>query len=488
MLKSIKMCINNEKYAFPEELKEVFLESDGLNFKYGPPVSAEEIWDYMTKEAPRRYPYFFDTSEYAAGPWRLPDYVESCWILKCHYIRFSDRKRFTQNKKNGIPMVFIHGGQNIDPYAIAHAVPIRPMSLFHFGTMNEEHDGESFQEWSRRISIFLEEGKRELCSEACNMVSPHQCIKRGDAPIDIIAPVFSVRCSDMAYLTESHRSSKTKTPIVIVDYPVNSQPDQEWAIKYLASELRRLVAEIKKVGGKEPSEDECRETLRLLNRGRKVVRNFVETWRGTNLVPGYSNDFFWIIRLCAEYFGDPVAGVQVIEEAYKETKERVEKGIKGIEIAEDPVRLYILGSCFTPQCDNIDRAGGAIVGMDDYWNRAVVDVEEEGDPYQNMAKAMLSFPVERPTLERARWTVEDILKSRADGVIYPYQWGCQFQSAASLMMTDIIKKETGLPVLSLQMDQLTRATTTEQVESRIISFIEMLSIKKGTFYNISSKS
>lgn len=480
MLTSVRMSVRNGIMAYPEELKEVFLESGGLDFKYWRYVSAEEIWDFMTKEAPRKYPYHFSTSQYGNLLYQLPDYVESCWNIKLHYMRFTYRQRFMENLKNGIPLVFIHGGQNIDPYVMASSVPLRPMSVFFSGATKSESEGRDFRDWGWETAVYLEEGRREVSSEACNMAAPHQCIKRGDSSVALIAPLFSTRCSDMAYLAESHRSTRRKrTPVLIVDYPVNAQLDQEWAIDYLAKNLRRLVQGIKAVGGKEPTDEECRATLRLLNRGRRAIRNFVEVWRNATLIPGYSNDFTWPIRLCAEYFGDPVAGVQIAEEAYAETKERVEKGIKGAEIAEDPVRLYILGSCFTAQYDNADRLGAAVVGMDDYYNRVVSDIEEEGDPYRNMALAMLSFPIERPTIERARWIVEDVIKSRADGVIHLYQWGCQYQSAAAHMIADIIKKETGLPALSLQTEQLARPTTTEQVESRIISFVEMLRAKRG---------
>lgn len=472
MLNSVKMPVRNGVVNFPEEVKQQFLESGGLNFMNYRNVSAEEIWDFMTDEAPRRFPYFYNPSLYAQTFFRFPDYLECLYTIKFYYMILSFKDRYEEAKRRGTPIVFIQGGQNVEPYYAAGAIPARPFSLISWGMAKE---GITFRELSLRNQNNLENARRDISPESCHMISAHQWIKSGFAPVDLVAPCICLRCSDMAYLTETHRSSERKTPIFLVDYPIDSQPNQEWTVEYLARSLHRLVEKIAEVGGKVPANEEFQAMIKMANRIRRVLRDYVETWRGAEQVPSYCDDYAWLIRLSGEFFGDPIAASQIIQDAYIEIKERVDKGIRGTEIVKDPVRLFVCGSCYVPHTFRIEKAGGAVVGYDDFWNRVLVDVEEEGDPYKNMAKAMLSFPYERPTIDRAHWEIEQIIKSRADGVILAHQWGCNVQSAVSRMMGEIIKKETGIPVLYLELDSLTKSEGMEQSESRIESFIEMLS-------------
>jgi len=478
MLKSVKMVTHNGTVSFPEEIKEAFLETGGLDFRLRPYASAEEIWDFMTREAPVRFPYYYTSSPYTAAVYKFPDYVECLWTLKFHYMLMSYRDRFLAAHEKGIPIVFIQGGQGMEPYHAARCIALRPFSVMLWGGSVSAKEGISLREKAVSDMQIEEQGRREISPESCHLINGHQWIKQGFVPVSLIAPYLCTRCSDTPYLAESHRSSDRKTPVLMVDFPVNSQPDQDWPVEYIAESLHRLVDKLAEAGGRKPTDEELRQSIKLMNQGRKYVRDYVEVWRSAPLIPSYSNDFGWLSRFSGEYFGEPEAGVQLARQAYAEVKERIDRGIKGIEVSEDPVRLFICGSCYTPQADRIDRAGGAVVGYDDFWNRATIDVSEEGDPYVNLARAMLAWPYERPTVERARWTVEQIIKSRANGLIFAYHWGCQLQSAVSRMIAEIVKKETGIPILYLELDQLGKTQTVEQSENRIESFIEMLSVNK----------
>ncbi|MNC59915.1 2-hydroxyglutaryl-CoA dehydratase, D-component [compost metagenome] len=89
-----------------------------------------------------------------------------------------------------------------------------------------------------------------------------------------------------------------------------------------------------------------------------------------------------------------------------------------------------------------------------------------------MSRAILSYPYEQPLKERARWTVEQIRKSRADGVLFLYNWGCNTQSAIARALVDEIKKETGLPTLIIEHEF--GGSQSEQLLNRINAFIEMI--------------
>jgi benzoyl-CoA reductase/2-hydroxyglutaryl-CoA dehydratase subunit BcrC/BadD/HgdB len=122
----------------------------------------------------------------------------------------------------------------------------------------------------------------------------------------------------------------------------------------------------------------------------------------------------------------------------------------------------------------LEKTGAIVAGHDDPWNCTTVQIEEDGDPYYNIAKSILSLPYEQPIEKRAEWTIELIRKSRADGVIFMYNWGCSYQSAVARMITDIIKEKSGIPTAIIEVGELGRVKGTEQSKNRIESFVEML--------------
>jgi benzoyl-CoA reductase/2-hydroxyglutaryl-CoA dehydratase subunit BcrC/BadD/HgdB len=173
-----------------------------------------------------------------------------------------------------------------------------------------------------------------------------------------------------------------------------------------------------------------------------------------------------------EMHGDPEASLSLLKEARRYIEDRVKRKVKGVGVHDKPARLFVCGSCVFPNEYRTEAAGGIIVGNDNHWSDITTFVEEEGDPYYNLSKAILSYPYEQPIEERARWTVEQIKKSRADGVLFLYNWGCNTQSAIARMLVDEIKKQTGLPTLIIEHEM--RGTQTEQLQNRINAFVEMV--------------
>ncbi len=476
MRKSVKMLSKNGLMAYPPEIKEDFLATGGLDFKYNRPVSAEEIWEFLTVEAPQRFPMAFvdDPNVYLIKP---SPYVEFLWTLKYRYCMLTSKDRTANARERGIPVVFVQGGQTQDPYYAAGAIATRPyVAITLRGGMA---DGLTYQQRTVRDKKLMEEGRKLISPEACNgMIVSYHLIKSGLAPTDLVAPYLALRCSDIAYCVEAHRATERNTPTFLVDFPVDYQPGQDWKIEYVAEDLRRLVKEIVKVGGTEPTDEEMRQQIKQLNYARRVGRECTETWMTAKYVPSYGFDYRFLIALANDLLGDPVAATQILEQARKEIKERAENGIKGIEVDEDPVRLFICGSCYTPNTYRMEACGGAAVGYDDQYNRLLGEVEETGDPYWNMAKAALSWPYERSTEDRAKWTASAARMARCDGIVFAANWGCQYQSAVARMIGEIVKKEAGIPALTLEVDTLTLFEQLEQSENRTEAFIEMLAARR----------
>lgn len=471
MLASIKMSLIKGTMNYPEEAREAFLECGGLTFKDGSSISASDIWEYMTKEAPRKFPFAYSDNPNSLN--RPSAYLEFLWSIKYRYLLLSFQDRIWEAKKNGAPVVFVQGGQTLEPYYAANSIPLRPYFISLWA--QNQRLGETERERAISGMKTLEMGRREVSIEACHQVGSHAAIKNGTTPVDLIAPYLCLRCSDMPYLVETHRGTERNTPTFLVDFPVNHQLDNVWAVGYMAKNLRHLVQKIVEMGGKQITDDDLRAQIKLQNRARQIARDIVYMWWNADAIPSYSCEIRNIITLANDFCGDPVAGIQVLEEAYLEIKERVDNGIKGIEMADKPIRLFLCGSCVTPSTHHIDRVGGTVIGWDDWWNRLLVNVQETGeDPYTNLARAILLFPYELPTHERALWTAVQAKDSRSNGLVFAFNWGCNNQSAVARAVCDVVKQELGIPTMVLEMGELGRSEQLEQSSNRIESFIEMI--------------
>ncbi|MCZ7382535.1 MAG: 2-hydroxyacyl-CoA dehydratase family protein [Candidatus Methanoperedens sp.] len=463
------MSESGELFKYPEELEPVFTETDGLEFRDGQQVSAAEIWKFMTKEAPTRFPYAFNKSTHFIG--RISSDVNFLSGIKRSYLSLTMRDRLLDAHKKGIPVVLVQGGQTVEPYYAAGGIPLRPGFVMNWARTMVE--GLNLRESDLRGMSILEEGRKAVTIEACNQIAAHAAVQESIVPVDFVAPYLCLRCSDMAYLVESHRHGKRKVPTYLVDYPVDHHPSA-WRKKYLKEELETLTGKIGKLSNKKVTDEELRAEIKRENKARKLVQDCYKIWWSAKVPPTNSVDHSSIVPFGVDGCGDYSASTKVLEETRNELKERVKHGIKGDGLKDNPVRLYICGSCVGPNPVLVDRAGGVVVGKDDFWSEASTDVKETGDPYENLAEAILSFPYELSTEDRAEWTAEQVKKSRADGLIFMFNWGCNYQTAVARMMSDIIKEKTGVPTTYIEVGELGRMEALEQSHNRVEAFIEML--------------
>ena len=79
-----------------------------------------------------------------------------------------------------------------------------------------------------------------------------------------------------------------------------------------------------------------------------------------------------------------------------------------------------------PRLSHIDKQGR--ITMVDVGAKATTQREAIARGSITMSKAALALPYEQSIKDRARWTVDEIRRSRADGVVFLYKWGCNTQS------------------------------------------------------------
>jgi len=261
----------------------------------------------------------------------------------------------------------------------------------------------------------------------------------------------------------------------LVDVPVNEQQSKEWAVDYTARNLRTLVGQIADISGKKVTDADLWKEYRIHNEKRQLARELAKIWWDAPQPPTNSQDRGAFTGLGNESHGDPVAAKQILEEVLLEVKARVARGEGGFGISENPVRLFILGSCVGPNVKNTDYNGAIVAGKDDGWSEIYYDVPESGDdPYKALARTILNYPYELPTEKRARWTAEQIRAARADGVIFMHQWGCNYQSSISRLVVDVVTEELGIPGAVLERSFNENPTGQEQFNTRMETFIEIV--------------
>ncbi|MFA4957647.1 MAG: 2-hydroxyacyl-CoA dehydratase family protein [Candidatus Methanoperedens sp.] len=459
---------NNGSLSYPEELKQQFIETNDLNYRDGTIVTAADIWKYMTEEAPKKFPYAFEFGR--NNNYLLSEDVEYFSGIKAGYLTLSLKDFLINAHKKGTPLVHVIGGQIMDAYYAAGGIAFRTALVGQ--AVRSPHDGANLRKVALYAQELEEKGKRaysyELCGPALRM---RGTIDEGLVPIDLLAPFNCIRCSDMARMVESYRD---KFPNISLDCPIVDYENKEWAVDYLSSQLHTLTKKVSDLSGKKITDNDVLKEIKLENKARKLARDIYDIWWSAKVPPTNSVDIGEVSQLATDFRGDPLAAIGVLEETKEEIKERVKHSIKGKGLVDDPIRLYVSGMGAGNR-RRIDRMGGLLVGADQGWNAISVNVKESGDPYENLANGMLSLPLEQPIERRAELAVEQVKKSKADGVVVTIAWGCNYSSAVVRILADTIKERTGVPTVIFETTPGVEGA--EQIENRTESFIEMLKLR-----------
>jgi benzoyl-CoA reductase/2-hydroxyglutaryl-CoA dehydratase subunit BcrC/BadD/HgdB len=461
--------MGKELFRYSEANREQFLESDNITFNDGTVVTPEEIWNYLTVEGPIKYPSAYEVNIYQGNRASRDETLPTS--LKTHYLGLTFSERMEKAKDKGKSIAFIQGGQAVDPYTAADTIALRP------GLVNQWYNGlehgNDINKANLRRRKSKEKAFHDMSFEACQ-TGGYEHVQAGNLRIDVIAPYTVLRCSDVSYGVEAHRHGPNKdVKLFNVDYPLRNQADKPWAIEYFAHNLRRLVGTLDEVTGRTTTEDDLTNAIKLHNEGRRLGTELAELWWSADIPPTNSADRASLVALGnLEAHGDIQASLSVLKEAKKYIAERVKNGIKGHAVADNPKRIFILGSCVGINGSRSEDAGAIVVGRDDQWSHCTTQVEESGDPYYNLAKTTLEYPYEQSIEKRAEWTIQQIRKSRADGVIFIHNWGCNTQAAIARPIVDIIKRETGIPTYIHEREL--GGLQHEQEQNRVNAFIEML--------------
>lgn len=461
--------MSKQLFRYSESNKEKFLESDVITFKDGTVVAPAEVWHYLTVEGPEKYPNAFEVNIYQGNRDSRDETLAA--TLKNQYLSLTLSERLEKAKDKGKSIAFIQGGQAVDPYTAADTIALRP-ALINSWSSGRKH-GETIHERNRRTRGNKEKSFHDMSFEACQ-TGGFEHIQAGDLRVDIVAPYSVLRCSDVSYGLEAHRHGPNdKVKLFLADYPMRNQSDKPWAIEYFAKNLRRLTGTLDGITGKITSDEDLTNAIKLHNEGRRIAIELADLWWEADVPPTNGGDRGGLVTLGnLEVHGDTHATLSVLKEARRNIEERVKNGVRGHGVVDNPKRLFVLGSCVGLNNSRSEDYGAIVVGTDNMWSHLSTLVEEEGDPYYNLSKATLEYPYEQSIEKRALWTVEQIKRSRADGVIFLHNWGCNTQAAVARPIVDVIKRELGIPTFISEREL--GGLQHEQEQNRVNAFIEML--------------
>jgi len=243
-------------------------------------------------------------------------------------------------------------------------------------------------------------------------------------------------------------------------------------LKYYQHGITTLKARLEELTGVEITDVKLKEAISLCNRVRKLLRD-ISLMRKTDPALLSTKDF---VSLC---HGLLVADKEfmrgILESLYQELKD------KAATLSEGP-RILLTGSTLAigdyRVLDLIEDSGGVVVieefaeGISPYWE----DVTPDGDLMQSLADCYFTRRIPpawfRPGKERLDFLIKLAKDFNVNGVVWYQLMYRESYKTESYYFPDRLKKEVGIPMLTLESDY--GPSETEPMRTRIETFIETI--------------
>jgi benzoyl-CoA reductase/2-hydroxyglutaryl-CoA dehydratase subunit BcrC/BadD/HgdB len=244
------------------------------------------------------------------------------------------------------------------------------------------------------------------------------------------------------------------------------------SLNYYLRGITRLKAKLEELTGVEITESKLREAIFLCNRERELLKK-ISLMRKSVSVPISNKDFVALNH--GSFLADKEFMVEILESLYSEMREQAAPSSKG-------PRILLTGSTLAlgdhKILDIIEEAGGVVVieefaeGIRPYWE----SVKLNGNLMEALADCYFVRRVPpawfRPGDERRNFLIELAKDFNVSGVIWYQLMYRESYKTESYYFPDILKKETGLSMLTIESDY--DASETGSLRTRIEAFIETI--------------
>jgi benzoyl-CoA reductase subunit C len=237
-------------------------------------------------------------------------------------------------------------------------------------------------------------------------------------------------------------------------------------------ELSRFRASLENFSGQKISDDRLKESIHLYNQGREALRSLYDISRNNpQLVT--SRDVFTAIKSSLLMPKEEHNRLlhQLLSELGLEKADKTKKG-KGVRLILDGHMVEPLGLL-----DIIEEVGGHVVGDNlATGSRCIAkDISLDGDPLEAIIDQHLTSPpfsgYYDPRLDRAKFLLDLVEKSHANGVIFliPYQCDPYIYD-----YPDLKKALSKADVSNLMIQTELSMTSFAQVRTRLQAFTEIV--------------
>jgi len=260
-----------------------------------------------------------------------------------------------------------------------------------------------------------------------------------------------------------------KKDFFILNVPQNYTKD---AIKFLSDQLEEMTLFVSDHTKRPLSREKLGIALENFNKSSKLLKDIYDL---AKIKPSpvdnkLLKDFGTVITLLM----GTQQGIDICQAFKEELNHRIKTGLH--HASKEKTRLMWIQNRIQypfPINEMLDDLGAKIVV--DELNNVTWEPMDPDNPFESIAKRMISIPFSMNTDKRIK-TMQDLsLEYQIDGAVNPCHWGCRQGTGARGLISKGLK-DINVPVLNLEIDCVdSRNLAKGQIETRIEAFLEMLS-------------
>lgn len=249
-------------------------------------------------------------------------------------------------------------------------------------------------------------------------------------------------------------------------------PSSPASVDFLASEYRRLIQELERIGGQQITAAGLQRAIALYNRNRQLIRNLY----------AFRAQKPHLLRAWESYVLVRAGNFMPVEEHNSLLEESLEQLSQRSGKPRDSIRVVVEGAfCEQPPLDLIklvEDAGCYLVDDDFVIGRSwfVEDVPVDGDPVHALAESYVNRAVYssvRHDFRAPRWEglADKVKRSNADAVLFLIAKFCEPAYFDYVLFKNKLE-EIGVPHLLLEFEE--KQFTFDRVRTEVETFVESL--------------
>lgn len=277
--------------------------------------------------------------------------------------------------------------------------------------------------------------------------------------------------SNMLYEWTANRFD---VPLVTMEPPYYRN---ERGLKYMTSEIKRMIERLEKITGNSLDEHRLRQYVEI---GNEAVDYFLKIQELKKCIP--CPDTGWhrpADTIFMTQIGTPM-GATYFRTLYEEVKERAEKGEGVIPEGKEERRAawgYTFEAYDLPLFDWLEDEHGVTYMTDTLSYLApdvgLVDTTDMETMLEGLAWRAMQMPMGRQSMGFADVWINDFVyvakAYKADALILGGHMACKHFWALNKLLSDKVKEETGVPTLKFEMDMFDKRFTPPSELRRILT-------------------